>query len=94
MATSPMPQPQQQPDAGAQPDQGGAPAAPQQAGGEQANQLQESIGQLMKFTLALGQQNQVIQPEMQEAATAFRKAFVKTVQAAQPQPQPQSPPGQ
>lgn len=93
MATAPTPDPSQQPDAGASPDQGGAPAAPQ--GGGQANQLQETLGKLMHLTMTLGSQNAVIQPEMQEAATAYRKAFLKTVQAAQPpQQQTPAPPGQ
>lgn len=92
MASTPMPDQSQQPDAGASPDQGGA--APPQGGG-QANQLQETLGKLMHLTLTLGSQNEVIQPEMQEAATAFRKAFLKTVQAAQPpQQQTPAPPGQ
>lgn len=91
MAALPMSD-QQQPDAGASPDQGGA--APQD-GGAQASQLQETIGKLMHLTLILGSQNAVIQPEMQEAATAYRKAFLKTVQAAQPpQQQTPAPPGQ
>lgn len=48
---------------------------------------------MLKATQVIGQQNTVIAPEMQEAQEAFRKAFVKTVQAAAPpQPQQQAPP--
>ena len=85
-----MPQPDQQ-DQGA-PAQG-APDS-QSGSGQQANQLQTTLGKLMQLSQTLGQQNPTIQPEMAEVASSIRKAFLKTVQAGQ-QPQPeQAPPGQ
>ena len=84
---------QQQPDAGGQPDQGGAPAGPQ--GSEQANGLQKLLADWMHTTQQIAQQNAVIAPEMQEITTSLRKAFLKTIQAANPpQQQTQAPPGQ
>jgi hypothetical protein len=92
MATSPTPQPQDAQQQGA-PDNSGAPSGAPQGASQDANQLQEMLAQLLKATQTIGSQNTVIAPEMQEAAEAFRKAFVKTVQAsAPPQPQQQSPP--
>lgn len=87
MATVPVqPSPQQ----GA-PDNG----APEAVSGanQEGNQLQQMLGKLMKVVLALAQQNEVINPEMQEAAAAFRKAFLKTAQAGQQPQQGQAPPG-
>jgi hypothetical protein len=87
MATAGLPQP------GA--DAGGAdqtPSAPPSS--DQANSLQTTIGKLMQITLQLAQQNAVVQPELQAAADAFRKAFAKTTQAAQPSPQQAAPPQQ
>lgn len=100
MATTPMQYPQSQADAGASPNQGGAPASayPQQQpdqygqqGGSQANQLQQYLGQLMQVAKTLGEQNAIIQPEMMEIMTAIRKAFVKTTQASNQQQQPTAP---
>jgi hypothetical protein len=95
MATTPMPdQSQQQPDAGASPDQGGASAAPSQ-GGQQANGLQKLLADWMNVAQQIGTQNQTLAPEMHEITASLRKAFLKTAQAAQaPQQQQQAPPGQ
>lgn len=90
-----MSDPQQQsPDAGGSPDGGGSSAVPPQGGAQQANQLQETLGKLMQLTQTLGQQNEVIQPEMHEIASSLRKAFLKVIQAGRPQPQAPAPPGQ
>jgi hypothetical protein len=90
MATQPMPQPQGSPDQGATPQPGAAPAGGSQ---QDANSLQQTLGKIMQVITALGSQNQIIQPEMQEVAGALRKAFLKTVQAGQAGPggQPQQP---
>lgn len=93
MATQPMSDPsQQQPDAGASPDQGGA--APPQGGDQQANQLQGSMMKLVALFNQLATQNAIIQPEMQQASAACLKAFHKVTQASQPQQQNPAPPGQ
>lgn len=96
MASSPTPQPQGAPDNSGAPGgapQGGDPQGAPQGADQQANQLQDILSQMLKATQVIGQQNTVIAPEMQEAQEAFRKAFVKTVQAAAPpQPQQQAPP--
>lgn len=91
MATQPMAQQGGDPGASGQ----GAPDASSQQGGsaQQANQLQETLAQMLHICNAMGAQNTIIQPEMQEAGEAIRKAFVKTLQnAGPPQPQPQAPP--
>lgn len=93
MASQPMSDPQQQPDAGSSPDQGGASAGPQ-GGGQQANQLQSSMMKLVSMFNSLATQNQIIQPEMQQASAACLKAFHKVTQASQPQQQNPAPPGQ
>ena len=94
MATAGIPQPGADA-AGGDPSSAAAsqsPSAPPSS--DQANQLQTTIGKLMQITLQLGQQNAVVQSEMQEAAQAFRKAFLKTAQSSQPQPQQAAPPQQ
>lgn len=48
----------------------------------------------MNLVQTLGQQNILIQPEMEQIAQIVRQAFVKTLQAAQPQAQQAPPPGQ
>lgn len=89
MATVPTPSPaMQQVDAPTN----GAPQAVS-GGDQQGNQLQQMLGKLMKVVLTLAQQNEIISPEMQEAATAFRKAFLKTAQGGQQPQQGQAPPG-
>lgn len=89
-----MSDPQQQPDAGASPDQGGAPASASQ-GSQQAGELTKLIADWMHTAQQIGTQNQVIAPEMQEIVGTLRKAFLKTVQAANPpQQQTPAPPGQ
>ena len=87
MATAGLPQP------GA--DAGGAdqtPSAPPSS--DQANGLQTTLGKIMQIIQQLAQQNAVVQPELQTAADAIRKAFVKTTQAAGPSPQQAAPPQQ
>ena len=83
----PMSDPSQQ--AGADPSQGGAPDQ-----GQQANPLQATMMKLVALFSQLAQQNQVIQPEMQQASAACLKAFHKVTQASQPAQQAPAPPGQ
>lgn len=84
---------QQQQDAGASPEQGGASAS--STGSAQANGLQRLIADWMHTAQQIATQNEVIAPEMQEIINSLRKAFLKTVQAAQPpQQQTPAPPGQ
>lgn len=84
MATS-MPNPQ-----ASAPQPGGGGDAPQQdpQGGGQANPLQTILGRLAIALRTIGSQNTVIQPEMQQAASAVIQALQKASQAA---PGPASP---
>jgi hypothetical protein len=68
------------------PDQGGG-------GGAQANPLQTILGRIAMACRTIGQQNTVIQPEMQQAASAIIQALQKSSQAAPGAPSPlQAPP--
>jgi hypothetical protein len=72
-------------------------AAPQPGGGgdaqQQANPLQTILGRLAMALRTIGQQNAVIQPEMQQAASAVISALQKASQAAPgPPSQLQAPP--
>ena len=86
MATS-MPNPQA---SAPQPSGGGGDAS--QGGGDQgqqgANPLQTILGRLAIALRTIGTQNTVIQPEMQQAASAVIQALQKSSQAA---PGPASP---
>lgn len=84
MATMPMNSPQAAaPQAGA--------AGPQQ----QPNELQTILGRLAMALRTIGSQNTVIQPEMQQAASAVIAALQKSSQAAPGPAQPlQAPPMQ
>lgn len=85
MATMPMGTPQ------AAAPQGGA--ADQQQQQPQANSLQTVLGRLAIMCRQIGTQNTVIQPEMQQAASALIAALQKSSQAAPGQAQPlQAPP--
>lgn len=87
-------QSQQQPDAGASPDQGGA-SAGSSSGSQQANGLQGLLADWLKVAQQISQQNEVVAPEMHEIMASLRKAFLKTARAANPpQQQQQAPPGQ
>ena len=93
MATS-QPNPQA---AAPQPGGGGDASAGQDQGqgGGQANQLQTILGRLAMALRTIGSQNAVIQPEMQQAASAVIAALQKSSQAAPgPPSQLQAPPQQ
>lgn len=76
MATAPMPSP----DPGQQPQAGVSPAQ------QTANPLQTALAQLAKICDQMAQQNPVVQPELEQARSAFVQALQKTMMAAQPQP--------
>lgn len=69
---------------------------PQQGAGpdqQQANPLQETLGRLVLALRQLGQQNVVIQPELQQMASIGIQALQKVSQAsAGPAVQPSAPP--
>ena len=89
MATS-QPNPQ-----ASAPQPGGGGDAPPQEGGQQANPLQTILGRLAIALRTIGSQNAVIQPEMQQAASAVIAALQKSSQAAPGPAQPlQAPPQQ
>lgn len=67
---------------------GGADASDGDQGG-QANPLQTILGRLAIALRTIGSQNTVIQPEMQQAASAVIQALQKSSQAA---PGPAQPP--
>jgi hypothetical protein len=75
-----------------------APGPPQGAGAsgpdqQQANPLQESLGRLILLLRQLGQQNQVIQPELQQMASIGIQALQKVSQASSgPAQAPSTPP--
>jgi hypothetical protein len=72
-------------------------AAPQQGGGDQqqqANPLQTILGRLAIALRTIGTQNTVIQPEMQQAASAVIQALQKSSQAAPGPAQPIQSPAQ
>lgn len=70
---------------------GGADASGGDQGGQggQANPLQTILGRLAIALRTIGSQNTVIQPEMQQAASAVIQALQKSSQAA---PGPAQPP--
>lgn len=71
---------------------GGADASGGDQGG-QANPLQTILGRLAIALRTIGSQNTVIQPEMQQAASAVIQALQKSSQAAPgPAQPPQAPP--
>lgn len=83
MASSPMPNPQA---AAPSPDQGGGAAG-------QPSKLQTILGRLAIAMRTIGQQNTVIQPEMQQASSILISALQKASQSAPGAPQPlQAPP--
>ena len=88
MATS-MPNPQ----AAAPQPQGGGDAS-QDQGQQGANPLQTILGRLAIALRTIGTQNTVIQPEMQQAASAVIQALQKSSQAAPGPAQPMSAPPQ
>ena len=70
------------------PQPGGGGGAPQgEAGGQQANPLQTMLGRLAIALRTIGQQNTVIQPEMQQASSILISALQKASQAAPGAPQ-------
>lgn len=84
MATASMPNPQ-----------ASAPSPDQQGGGGQpTNQLQTILGRLAIAVRTIGQQNTVIQPEMQQASSILISALQKVSQAAPGAPQPLAAPPQ
>ena len=64
-----------------------------QAGGQQANPLQEILGRLAIAARQIGSQNTVIQPEMQQISQIAVQALQKVSQAASGPPQAQPAPG-
>lgn len=80
MATPGTPNPQ----GGAAPDSGAAPAAPQ-GGGQQANQLQVQLAQLAKACEILANQNAVVQPELMQCRSLIIQSLRKTMMASAPQ---------
>jgi len=70
----------------------GAAGSPQ--GGQQANPLQTILGRLAIALRTIGQQNTVIQPEMQQASSILISALQKASQAAPGAPQPLAAPPQ
>lgn len=89
MATS-MPNPQ----AAAPQPGGGGDASQGQDQGQGANPLQTILGRLAIALRTIGSQNTVIQPEMQQAASAVIQALQKSSQAAPGAAQPMSAPQQ
>lgn len=88
MATS-QPNPQ-----AAAPQPGGGGDASQDQGQQGANPLQTILGRLAIALRTIGTQNTVIQPEMQQAASAVIQALQKSSQAAPGPAQPMSAPPQ
>ena len=74
------------------PDQGAG--GPQQDQGQQANPLQTILGRIAIALRTIGAQNTVIQPEMQQAASAVIQALQKSSQAAPGPAQPMQAPAQ
>jgi hypothetical protein len=72
---------------GPEQDQGGA-------SGQQANPLQTILARIAITLRQIGQQNTVIQPEMQQASSILISALQKSSQAAPGAPQPLSAPPQ
>jgi hypothetical protein len=64
-----------------QPDQGGAPASPQ------ANPLQGMLGKIVLLLRQLGQQNTVIQEDLNNASQSLIQALQKVSQASGGPPQ-------
>jgi hypothetical protein len=71
-----------------------APGPDSGSGGQQANPLQTILGRLAMALRTIGSQNTVIQPEMQQAASAVIQALQKSSQAAPGPASPMSAPQQ